>query len=140
MIARLAGMDWEVCERLVGPTIRSTATIELKHGRICLTALAFEAAKKPEAFVVLYSRDNKSIGFKPAALRDDLAMMVSRDKRYRGGHRLSSSVLARQLREDGYTGVLHVPVQWHPDGLLWGDLTMATKRQRKAAKAKGVAG
>lgn len=140
MKATLAGMDWEVCEPTRGPAGRASATINVDGGRVTVSELAFEQAGKPEAFVLLYSAEQRSVGFQKADPREALAMLVTqKHAKSHGGHQFAAAMLARRMRSDGYSGTIYVPVQWHPDGLLWGDLTMATKRARKTAKAKGVA-
>lgn len=140
MMQTIAGMDWEVCGRTHGRPDEATATIDLAEHRVSFNYRAYMAAGGPEALVPIYSAKMKSIGFRVADTRDALAVMVVMRKRDpRGGFRVSAAMLVRRMRADGYSGSLSIPLQWHPDGLLWGDLTMATKRQRKVAGKRGAA-
>ena len=140
MKAQLAGMAWDVCGPVRGPAARASVTINLTAQRVTMSRLAFEQAGKPEAVVVLYSADQRSVGFKRSDPREALAVLVTnKHGRGHGGHQFASTLLARRMRSDGYSGTLYVPVQWHPDGLLWGDLTMATKRAGKSPKKGGAA-
>lgn len=139
MKATLAGMEWDVCEPTRGPAARASATINIDGGRVSITSLAFEEAGQPEAFVSLYSSERQTVGFRRADPRDALAVLVSNKESHgHGGRQFAATVLTRRMRADGYSGSIHVPVQWHPDGLLWGDLTMATKRQRESPTKGGA--
>lgn len=138
MKATLAGMEWDVCGRTHGRPDEPTATIDLAEHRVSFNYRAYQAAGGPDALVPIYSAKMKSIGFRVADTRDALAVMVvMRKKDPRGGFRVSAAMLVRRMRADGYSGSLSIPLTWHPDGLLWGDLTMATKRQRKSTAGKG---
>ena len=132
MKATMAGVDWDVCKAM--NVAESGVTIDLKRGRVSITPQAYDAAGKPAAFVSLYSAEHKSVGFRPADPRDALAVLAS-NRRGRApslARQFAAGMLSRRMRADGYSGSIYVPVQWHPDGLLWGDLTMATRRKRQA--------
>jgi hypothetical protein len=126
MKARLAGIVFDVCAATHGPEGRATVSLNLSSGRASMTSRAFDDAGKPVAVVSLYSSEHKTIGFRPADPRDATAVLVSnKHGKGHGGRQFAASMLARRMRADGYAGSIRVPVQWHPDGLLWGDLTMA---------------
>lgn len=136
----LAGISWDVCEPTHGSASQPSVSINIEAGRVSITAAAYDAAGRPEAFVSLYSPDHKSVGFRRADPRDALAVLVSnKGAAGHGGRQFAAATLTRKMRADGYSGSIYVPVQWHPDGLLWGDLTMATKRVRKAPMKRGAA-
>lgn len=125
----LAGMTWDVC----GPANDwMVATVDLDRGRVSITGAAHAAAGRPSAVLVLYSAQNKCFGLKPASPRDHSTLVIS-GPTVRAGKRIAARMLARRMMDDGYSGKLSVPLQWHPDGLLWGDLTMARRTQNKAA-------
>jgi len=138
MTETLAGIDWEVAERAYSSTSNPAITVNLKTKKVCVTRKAYELAGSPVAVVMLYSRKHKSVGIRPSPYDNKASLCIVDCGAH--GCRISAASLANAMIADGYNGSLVVPVRWHQDGLLWGDLTMATKRQRKAAKAKGVAG
>ena len=138
MKANLAGMEWEVCGPAPGALRTSRITINLGERRASLTEDAYNAAGKPDAVVLLYSAEHKTIGLRPVPASDPMSVLLSHSKGRTTGHQLSSGGLVRRMKSDGYTGSISVPLQWHPDGLLWGDLTMATKFQRKSQAKGGV--
>lgn len=131
----VAGMTWDVCEPTHGSSGRLSATINVDEGRVTISGAAYSAAGRPAAVLVLYSRENKSFGLKPANPRDHSTLVVSGNTR--AGKQVSARILTRRMAADGYTGRLAVPLQWHPEGLLWGDLTMARKAQRRASRGGG---
>jgi len=137
MRQQLAGMSWDVCPPTHGVPSRPTVTVNIKAGRLNITQAAYEAAGRPAAIILLYSAEHKSIGLRPADPRDGGTLMVSGSTR--AGKQVAAGMLSRRLAADGYGGILVLPVQWHPDGLLWGDLTQATRSSGRKGKAKGGA-
>lgn len=135
MKERLAGMDWEVASRVYGATKIPLVTVNLKTKKVSFTKSAYELAGSPEAVTILYSRKHKSIGFRASTLHDSSAVCVTECGAR--GCRMSAARLANMMIADGFLGTLVAPAQWHSDGLLWADLTMATKFRRKPAQTKG---
>lgn len=136
MKAQLAGMAWDVCEPINGgPRISPRISIHSDDKRIYITLAAWELSGGPAAYQVLYSSDERSVGLRPIDPREPSSLAVTQ-RRDKGGRQISAAGLINRLARDGYAMPMSVPVQWHPDGLLWGDLTMATKR---TGKAKGGA-
>ena len=137
MKADYAGMTWDLCEPISGSPSLMRVSINMGEARIYIPAAVFDAAGGPTAVQLLYSRDERSVAIRPVDQRDPSALMMTRRTDKGVGRWVSAGMLCRRLSADGYSGTLTVPVQWHPDGLLWGDLTMATKRPGKA-KGGGV--
>lgn len=134
----IAGMTWDVCVPTHGAPSRPTVLVNIKAGRLNLTKAAYEAAGCPQALLLLYSAEYRSIGLRPADPRDSGTLLVSGSTR--AGKQVSAGSLTRRLAADGYAGILLLPVQWHPDGLLWGDLTQATRpASGRKGRAKGGA-
>lgn len=131
----LAGMTWDVCEPIVGRPSDMVVSISTTSARrLYLPNAVWDALGRPGMVRVLYSRLNQSIGIAAASTGDALAMVVT--GRLQGqGRYVSCAMLTRRLASDGYRLPLRVPVQSHPDGLVWGDLTMASYPR----KAKGGA-
>lgn len=137
MKADYAGMTWDVCEPINGSPSLMRVSIDFAQKRVFVPWAALEAAGHPIAVQLLYSRAERSVAIKPIDQRDPSALVLTL-RTHRGlGRYASAGMLVRRLSADGYSGPLTVPVQWHPDGLLWGDLTMATRRKSQA-KGGGV--
>ena len=135
MKATMAGMDWDVCDPLSGgQRAAPRITINLDHNTLSLTGGAMELAGNPSMARVLYSVEHNSIALRPTSdMRDNAVFNISRTKLVNGaGGMMTVGDLCARLRAKRLSGSLSVPVEWHPDGLLWGDLTMATKRPGKA--------
>lgn len=132
----LAGMDWQVCEPSPGGNNPIQATINIEAGKVYCSRRAWRAAGSPDAFMLMYSREHKSIGLRPCHATERGSTPVTMP----GGTTplLCARTLTNAMRSGGRRGTWRIPLQWHPDGLLWGDLSMATQFQRKS-KAKGVA-
>lgn len=136
MKAELAGMTWDVLAPIVGRQSEMVVSISaLDNRRLYLPDAVWSALGRPGMVRLLYSKLRQSIGIVPASAGDALAMVVTCRTKGQGRY-ASCAMLVRRLTNDGYSLPLSVPVQWHPDGLLWGDLTMATKR---TGKGKGGA-
>ncbi len=138
MKTTLAGMEWEVCEPISGQHSEMTISINCGQRRIYIPTEPLEAAGWPTAVQLLYSRNEQSVAIRPVDHRDPSALVTSQRTDAGLGRYVSAGMLCRRLLADGYSGTLTLPVKWHPEGLLWGDLSMATKRPAKA-RAKGVA-
>jgi len=139
MRAAIAGMDWEVCGPAPGQPRTSRITVNLTRGRVSITSEALRLAGNPEALVPLYSPEHKTIGLRPVQPTNPNALLVSRTSSQDSSRHIAAAGIARRLVADGYKGSISMPVQWHPDGLLWGDLTMATQFTRRMRPKGGAA-
>lgn len=133
----VAGVTWDVCERGSQPPSSPRISIHTKGKRIFISGAAFEAAKKPEFVRVLYSETEQSVALMPVRGDDPSASVVSPRAGRTTGWNVAAAALCRRLITGGYTGTLYLPVQWHPEGILWGDLAGAKRVAR--SKAKGGA-
>lgn len=144
MKATIAGMEWSVAQphtRVYKPSV----AINIPAGKLSLSRGATNAMGDPDHVRLLFSADPPSIAVSPTTPADTLGYTICRGKGRRpdgertGGehHQTLSKPFCRMLEAAGYRGTIVVPMTWHPDGLLWGDLTMATKRKSQA-KGGGV--
>lgn len=135
IVTTLAGMTWQIAEphaRVYKPTI----AINIPQGKITISRGAVNLANKPEHVRLAYSAKQASIAVIPTTPDDPLGYILGER-----GHRVAppngrptgiyhqtlSQPFCRMLAAAGHKGTIVVPLQWHPDGLLWGDLTMATQ-------------
>jgi hypothetical protein len=140
IVTTLAGMDWQVAEphaRVYKPTM----AINIQQGKITLSRGAVNLAGKPEHVRLAYSAKPPSIAVIPTSPEDALGYTIgARRNGAQSGkptgvhHQTLSTPFCRMLATAGYSGTIIVPMQWHPDGILWGDLTMATRRTPNKTK------
>lgn len=138
MKTTLAGMEWEVCGPVPGSIRVARITVNMNKGKISITQQAYALAGKPDALMLLYSPEHKTIGLRPVESNNPFSVIVSRTSAGDISPQVSAAGITRRMAADGFDGSVCVPVQWHPDGLLWGDLTMATKFHRKSPAQKGA--
>lgn len=135
MIAKMAGVEWDVCERNAHYyTSKSLVSINFKGGYINVSCAAWESAGSPDMFVVLYSRLNRSIALRPATATDRDGLVAAPAGGTGTSRKVKCRSLCNRLVADGYqdSQLKRIPVQWHPDGLLWADLTMGVKVKSRA--------
>lgn len=141
MRAKLAGVEWDVCERNTHHySSKSLISINFRSGYINVSGPAWESAGSPDMFVVLYSRLNRSIALRPATPTDRDGLVAASAGGTGTSRRVKCRSLCNRLVADGYQDnqLKRIPIQWHPDGLLWGDLTMGVKVKSRAAKGGAV--
>jgi hypothetical protein len=140
IVTTLAGMDWQIAEphaRVYKPTM----AINIPQGKITLSQGAVNLAGKPKHVRLAFSAKPPSIAAIPTTPDDALGYTIgARQNGPRNGkptgvhHQTLSQPFCRLLAAAGYSGTIMVPMQWHPDGMLWGDLTMATRRTPNKTK------
>ena len=135
MKTKLAGMEWDVCER--NPhhySSKSLISVNLRCGHISVSGPALESAGSPDMFVVLYSRLNQSIALRPATPTDRDGLVAAAAGGTGTSRRIRCRSLCNRLVADGYLDnqLKRIPIQCHPDGPLWADLTMGVKVKGRA--------
>lgn len=135
----MAGMTWDIMRPTKRMDAAPTISIQLNYGRVCMNKTAFRLLGDPDAVLVLYSREYKSVALAKAARDDSRAVAVWARNGRDTGRSVSAHALAHQLRDEGYRGTIALPVQLSADGLVWGDLSDRVQRTAKhrAAPARG---
>lgn len=140
IVTELAGMAWQVADphaRVYRPTI----SVNIPSAKITISRGAMNLGGKPAHVRLAFAASPPSIAVIPTTPDDTLGYTISEHAGMRRNgkpvgvhHQTSSVLLCRMLAAAGYSGTVVVPLQWHPDGMLWGDMSMATQRVSRPKK------
>lgn len=140
----MADTTWTVAEpgyHIPNPSV----AINIEGAKINISVGAFGLAGNPNYVRLLFSPSPASIAIVPTTGDDELGYTVvtcttkpgPRGRTY-SNHRTFSRPFCRMLAAAGYHGTWVVPLAWHPDGMLWGDMDGARQRENKAKGAKAA--
>lgn len=140
IVTEAAGMTWQVAQphaRVYKPSV----AINIAAGKLTISRGATNACGDPDHVRLLYSAEQASIGIMPTTAADELGYTIIRNAGTKPNgkpvgmhHQTLSQPFCRMLAAAGHRGTIVVPLQWHPDGLLWGDLTMATQAKPRGKR------
>ena len=141
----MAGMQWTVAEP-GHRVLAASLAVNIPQGKLSLSVGAYKLAGSPRFVRLMFSPSPASIAVVPTTDKDELgyAIVSSAGRKRANGkgigahHQTLSRHFCRMLQAAGYHGTLIVPLSWHPEGMLWGDLTTATTRERKMGQTKGA--
>ena len=139
----MAGMQWAVAEP--GEKVRkASVAINVKAGKLTISRGASLLAGSPDFVRLLFSPSPASIAIVPTTSADPLGYSINNstegqrpDGRPIGAHHQTiSRSFCRMMAASGYYGTWVVPLAWHPDGMLWGDMDGALQRENKTKEKK----
>lgn len=139
MKAEHADMTWDLCVPGYGrPRSGEHVTINLENGTMFIAVDTMLLAGNPEAVRVLYSAEHATIGLRPSTHADTHAAHVAQNRRTVGvSGMVSVRDLAQKIRAKRITGSFRVPMERHPDGTLFGELSRREVVVRAPRRAKG---
>lgn len=141
----MANMQWSVAEP--GERVRrASVAINVKAGKLTISRGASILAGSPDFVRLLFSPSPASIAIVPTNSADPLGYSINNsvegqrpDGRTIGAHHQTlSRPFCRMLAAAGYHGTWVVPLAWHPDGMLWGDMEGARQRENKTKEKRAA--
>lgn len=135
-----AGMDWSIIQPRKR-TQKLHVSINTRHYKLTFSRGLMAVIGNPANVLLAFSPSPASIAIIPADQDDDCGYTVNYGVTRRrpgigdrdGDDKLQSAPFCKALKAAGYNGTVNVPLHFHPDGLLWGDMSQATMRAGVAA-------
>lgn len=141
----MADTTWSVAEP-GERVLKASVAINIPQGKLSISVGAAKLAGHPRFVRLLYSPPTASIAIVPTTSEDELgyAVVTSAGRKRSNGrtigthHQTRSRHFCRMLIAAGYHGTWVVPLTWHRDGMLWGDMDGARQRENKTKGAKAA--